>query len=444
MGYPLPSQPDRFGWDSAVSFSPVAAPTLADRRELRLATLAALYVAQGLPWGFVTATLVAYLNAGGLELRSIGDLSVAVMLPWTLKFLWGPVIDRFDGGAMGRRRPWILGAQAAMIITLLSLALVDDAAASLPALAAILCIHNAFVALQDVATDSLAIEVLPPHERGLANGLMSAGHYVGVLAGGAGMTWLLAKSDLTTTLVVQALALTGVMLFPALVRERSGDRLFGLGPRSAAGSRTSPRSWAQLGRAIAQGFATRRTATGAAFALAIFFGQGVLIVGAPGLLFQELGWIMTSYAELATALVFGAIAGALAGGALATAIGRKPVVAGGTVLLGAAWLAFAAVESAWSDPSAVTGFAVATSAVQAAMIAALYGLFMDLSLPRIAASHFVLYMALLNASRTAGSWVAADLVEALGYAGTYALVGALQIACAPMLLALRTDKDDQP
>jgi len=412
--------------------------TLAESRALRLATLAVLYAAQGLPWGFVAGTLLAYLNDRGLELRTIGDLSAAVMLPWTLKFLWGPVIDRFSLRAMGRRRPWILLAQSAMILTLLALASLDSPAGSLGAVAAILCIHNAFIALQDVATDSLAIETLGADERGIANGLMSAGHYVGVLAGGAGLTWLLSKSDLATVLLAQAAALAVVMLLPALVRERPGDRLLGVRPaeRDQAIDDGEVRSWKELWRAIAAGFSHRSAWIGAGLALAIYFAQGVLIVAAPGLLFQDLGWTVVGYAELSTYLVFAAIAGALGGGALATAFGRRRAVAAGTVALGLSWVSFAAASSHWSDPTVITAFAVVTSAVQAAMVAALYGLYMDLSLPRVAASQFALFMALLNLSRTVGTSTAADLVAGLGYAGTYAALGALQIGCAPLLALL--------
>lgn len=78
---------------------------LADSRKLRFGALAGLYFAQGVPWGIFMVALPTWLAAQGLSSAQVGTFLAAVSLPWTLKLLAGPVMDRFAYLPMGRRRP---------------------------------------------------------------------------------------------------------------------------------------------------------------------------------------------------------------------------------------------------------------------------------------------------------------------------------------------------
>ena len=122
----------------------------------------------GHPLGFATITLAALLAEQGVDAGTIGNILAAVVLPWSLKFVGGPLVDgiRLPGG---RRRPWILMAQIGMMATLFGLS--REGLASPDQLTAWLLAHNVFAALQDVATDALAVDVMPDRERGRANGI---------------------------------------------------------------------------------------------------------------------------------------------------------------------------------------------------------------------------------------------------------------------------------
>ncbi|MEO1983368.1 MAG: AmpG family muropeptide MFS transporter, partial [Fuerstiella sp.] len=71
-----------------------------------MTTLCGLYVAQGIPWGFVTVTFAAWLAQPkhNLSTAQIGPMLAVATLPWSFKFLWGPLMDRFTIPSMGRRR----------------------------------------------------------------------------------------------------------------------------------------------------------------------------------------------------------------------------------------------------------------------------------------------------------------------------------------------------
>ncbi len=90
----------------------------------KLGLLATLYLAQGLPFGFFTVALPVLMREQGLSLPDIG-LTNLLSLPWALKFLWAPLVDRFAGGRLGRRRSWILPLQGASVLAVVGLSLVD-------------------------------------------------------------------------------------------------------------------------------------------------------------------------------------------------------------------------------------------------------------------------------------------------------------------------------
>jgi len=167
--------------------------SLATQRHLRLATLCALYVAQGIPWGFMATTLPAYLTTQGLDMGFVTATLSFTTLPYTFKWIWGPIIDRFTIPSLGRRRPWIIFAQGMMAVTVIAMIAIPDLRIDIRLLAWMILIHTVFNALQDVAVDALAVDLLGDKERGIANGLMYGSKYAGGAVGGVvTLIWLVA------------------------------------------------------------------------------------------------------------------------------------------------------------------------------------------------------------------------------------------------------------
>lgn len=145
----------------------------------RLAVLAGLYLAQGLPDGFFRQALPVVLREGGASLTLIGATG-ALSLPWTLKALWAPWVDR-----TGTRRAWVLTMQALSVATACALSFFDVAdPALLTAVVVGVGLLNLFGATQDVAADGLAVTLFPPAQHGLANGLQVAAYRAGMMLGG--------------------------------------------------------------------------------------------------------------------------------------------------------------------------------------------------------------------------------------------------------------------
>ena len=155
----------------------------------RLSAFFALYLTEGVPLGFTATAIATQMRRHGLGPAEIGAFVGSLYLPWGLKWVVGPFVDVFSSDRFGRRRMWIVIAQAFMVITLM-IALPVNFTAQLRLFTLIILVHNAFAATQDVAIDALAVNVLREDERGLANGLMFAGAYLGQAVGGSGVLFL--------------------------------------------------------------------------------------------------------------------------------------------------------------------------------------------------------------------------------------------------------------
>jgi len=192
----------------------------------RVVTLCLLYFAQGLPYGFASVTFAAYLVANGVTVSEIAILFATVALPWTFKWIWGPIVDSVFIEKYGPRRQWVLFAQTGMAITLGSLLLVPDLNGQIDLVARILFVHNIFASLQDVATDALAVEVLEPDEVARVNGLMFAAKRVGIIFGGAVLGVLVTKIGISGVIAAQLGMLALIIVVPLFMVEKPGVKLF--------------------------------------------------------------------------------------------------------------------------------------------------------------------------------------------------------------------------
>ena len=417
--------------------------TLSNHRQLRMITLCALYFAQGLPYGFITVSLVAWLAEQGMTTGETGSLLFWVGIPWSIKFLWGPLIDRFTLVAMGRRRPWILFAQAMMAATMLSLLLLEDLRAQLTLLSWIVCAHNLFNAMQDVAVDALAVDLLEDDERGKVNGLMWGSKYLGTSLGGAGLAVVLAHAGFKVALLVQVLTLLLLMLFPLLLRERSGERLFpwSAGRAQPAVLDAQPESVLSVFRLLYQAFRLRSAALGALLALLASIPVGLSGAIAPVLYTQVLGWPSEQYSTIigGPGMICGLIA-ALGGGWLVDRFGARAMIGVGLTGGALSYLCFGLGHSMWSNTTFVILFLCAEQLFLSLATVGKFSLFMKISWGRVAGTQFTAYMAMINASRISGNRLAGSVDERFEYSEIFLLCGVFSILTALLLPLIKPEQ----
>jgi PAT family beta-lactamase induction signal transducer AmpG len=144
--------------------------------------------ASGLPLALTGQAMQAWLSMEGLDVATIGFLSL-VGLPYTFKFLWAPLMDRFDLPWLGRRRGWLVLTQLVLAVALTAMAGVSPTGATQAF--ALMAVAVAFVsASQDVVIDAYRTDLLPAAERGLGASLNIAGYRAAmILSGGIALIW---------------------------------------------------------------------------------------------------------------------------------------------------------------------------------------------------------------------------------------------------------------
>jgi len=214
--------------------------SLVENQFRRYVSLSILYTAQGLPSGFTGVVYPAYLYVSGFGPAEVATMWAVIALPWTFKFLYGPIVDSVQAPSYGLRRPWILFAQTGMVVTLGVLLFIPDLAASIETVTLILFVHNLFSSLQDVSVDALAVDILQPDEVAKANGFMFAAKRVGIIASGAGLGSLVAQFGIKSAILIQLPLLLIIMALPLFLRERPGDRLFPWEKHNSSGTPLAP------------------------------------------------------------------------------------------------------------------------------------------------------------------------------------------------------------
>jgi PAT family beta-lactamase induction signal transducer AmpG len=156
---------------------------LAVFRSPRLFWVLLLGFSSGIPLALTGTTLQAWMATDKIDLTVIGVFSL-VGLPYTVKYLWAPVMDRFIPPFLGRRRGWMLVTQLGLVFAISAMAFSDPAGAT--TLFAVLAFLVAFVsASQDVVVDAYRTEVLEPVELGPGAGVHILGYRIAMLTSGA-------------------------------------------------------------------------------------------------------------------------------------------------------------------------------------------------------------------------------------------------------------------
>ena len=171
-----------------------------------------MYISEGIPFGFTSIAMIAFMRRGGLSLEQIGVAAAALFLPWAFKWLIAPLIDLIRLHRYGGKKAWIVFCTTMMIATLLLIAALD-LATDFELLLAVMVLNNVFCATQDVAIDALAISTLKEDERGRANGFMFGGQYLGIALGGGGAIFVYGAWGFDVSLMYVSVALFLNLLF---------------------------------------------------------------------------------------------------------------------------------------------------------------------------------------------------------------------------------------
>ena len=433
----------------------IAVPDLLASRKGRLTAFFLLYVTEGIPLGFTATAIAAQMRRQGLGPAAIGAFVGSLYLPWAFKWAVGPFVDVFSSDRFGRRRSWIFCMQLGMCATLL-IAMGVDFVHQLALFTAIVFVHNAFGATQDVAIDALAVSVLPENERGSANGFMFAGASIGQAIGGSGVLFLTGVMPFGSTYVFVVGTILAITLFVVVpLREKAMSAI----EAQARKSSSIGRELSRFVRDAWTAFTGSRAALVGVFAALLPAGAYALSLALQSNLAVELGLDDNEIAQLnlISTVVFAPFC--IVGGWVSDRFGRRSSLAlfAFLTVVPTLWLAYVMWQAGWimpvdlktpnrPHPSTVLVVTYWATVIVYNVFQGLYygirtALYMDITIPAVAATQFTAYMALLNLCISYTAWWQGHAVEALGYPLTLVLdcvFGMSALVLLPLMRPRRT------
>lgn len=411
-------------------------PALSESLLLRLATVTAMYVAQGVQIGLLVVALPAYMASQGVSPVAIGGFISALILPWTLKLLYAPLMERYTFLAMGRRRPWVIGGMLGGTVGYFAMALIADPLTNLGLLTGVMVAGSLFLALQDVSTDALTIDIVPLLEQPRANGLMWGGKVLGAAGTAAGAGWLLNAVGVSSTLIVAGCVTASFALVPILVRERPGERLlpWTRGEASETAAAVQLESWSEIARSLGRVLFLPASLLGALAGFVMSTNQGFAEALGPVFTVQHLGWADASFSNMiAVAGVVGGVVGMVAGGLLVRWLGRVRAIQAALFALAASGIAMGLGATLWSSDLAVQLFFMGSITVRTLSTIAFFALCMALCWRPVAAAQFALYMAISNFGIAGGAALFGPLEAALAYEQLFFVFALIPLAALATL-----------
>ncbi len=378
----------------------------------------------GLPLLLTGSVLQAWMTREGVDLGTIG-LFALVGLPYTLKFLWAPLVDRFTPVLLGRRRGWLLIVQLLLMASIALLGFTQPSVApGMVALAAVLVTF--FSASQDIVIDAYRREALPDDELGLGAALYVNGYRIGMLlASGGGLILADLVAFSTVYLLMAAFMLVGI-----------GTTLLAPEPETPAGVPVT------LYAAVVNPFVEYFQRAGAWWILLFILLYKVGDIMASNMttpLYLDLGFSMTEIGAVVKLFGFWAtIAGGLLGGTLILRLGIYHALWSFGILQGLSTAGFALLALAGHHLSGLAAVVAFENLTAGMGTAAFVGFMASLTDKRFTATQYALLTSLMGIPRVIVSAPTGYMADHMGWVAFFSFCALIALPGLFMLLRFRS------
>jgi MFS transporter, PAT family, beta-lactamase induction signal transducer AmpG len=401
-------------------------------RDGRLALMLPLGFASGLPFLLVFSTLSAWLREVGISRTEIGLLSW-VALAYSLKFVWAPVVDRVDvpilASLLGRRRGWMLLAQAVVAIGLVGIAASDPRSGLGFAVACALLVAFAS-ATQDIVIDGWRIDAAPTERQGLMSAAYQLGYRLALICSGAGafyiaefVSWSRAYETMAALMLVGAV---GTLLAPRIDIMAERERF------TIAGAVIEP--FADLVR-------RKGPMLIAILALIALFRLPDFVAGVmANPLYIDLGFSKTDIANVSKLYgVWIGIAGAFAGGLALGTVGLWPTLITGAAIAAGSNIMFAILAQTGADLSLLVFTISFDNFASGFAGSALIAYMSALTAPGFAATQYALLSSLYALPGKLIGGVSGVVVDTYGYPMLFIGTAAIGLPLVALCFVIRGD-----
>jgi len=413
-------------------------PALSEHTILRYFNFIALYVAQGIPEGMALFGIPAWMAMNGKTPGEIGGFVAAVGLPWSFKIIVAPLMDRFSYLPMGRRRPWVLFGQLGLILSFIAMAFVPDPLNNLNLFMVAGFAVGFFGAFQDVATDGMAIDIVPINQQARANGFMWGAKIVGISGSLALGSWLINKFGYSQAILMLSVAVFAIMFVPLFLRERPGEKLlpWSKGSTSLENEKMQITNWTEIFKSLFSVFLMRNSILMACVLFITQISFNFIATLLPVFTVQALGWTNLEYSQFfATASLIGGIGGMLIGGILIDKFGKIRMLNVYFFILIMLTTVFPFLNMYWKNYWVISSFMVIYQILYVFTSIGLFACAMEFCWKKISASQFTLYMTIANLGRIVGAKLLGPLKNLLSWEYTICSFGVM-LALAWIIMPL--------
>lgn len=379
-------------------------PALSENTILRYFNFIALYFAQGIPEGMLFFGIPAWMAMNGKSAGEIASFAIACGLPWSFKFIVAPLMDRYTVLSMGRKRPWVIFGQLGLMTSFILMAFIPDPLNNLDTFMLAGFIVSFFGAFQDVATDGMAVDIIPPDEQARANGFMWGSKIIGTSASLALGSWLLNQYSYTVSIASLSGLVGTIMLVPIFLRERPGEKTmpWTAGTASLENKQLQLTNWKAIFKSLYSVFKLKNSLLLAIIGFLIAGSINYMDILLPIFTVKELGWTNLTYSQVfATTSVVGGIGGMLIGGLLVDKFGKKRMLNIYFFVWIASTVVLVFMKPFWANTIFINGYMFAYSTLSVFCNIGLFAIAMQCCWKKVSASQFTLYMTISNIGRIA-------------------------------------------
>jgi len=413
---------------------------LENHRRVRFATGAMMYFAQGIPHGLMAISMPAWLASLGVGAGEIGSYLAVITLPWAFKLVTGPFMDRYEFLPMGRRRPWVLGAQLGLSLSLLALMLVENPAEQIGRLMLIGVLISTFAATHDVAVDGMSIDLTPAREQGRLNAFMGFGKAAGWAATSAVSGVLLVTWGMQATAILAAVAAGMVLIAFVFVLEREGERTLPWTRGKAASGHRPGNSF----RAVFGGIQEVLWLRTSVIVMIIMFFDGLIAGYGQALMpiaaVQLFGYTTPQWSQLVAVMGLTGAFLALGLGPLIDRFGAKRMMFFAVSLVGAHALLIAQTQHLWQDTLYVRVMLSIWIMMLPVVMVCVIALAMAICSRSVSATQFAIYMSLANLGYSAGSKIYGMVADRSTYVESYVLLSVFVVVILFVLFFHRDER----
>lgn len=385
---------------------------LSNYQILRYFTFSSLYSAQGIPEGLTFYAIPAWLAMNHKTPAEIGSFVAVIGIPWSFKIIVAPLMDRFTYLPMGRKKPWVIIGQLGLIISLCCAALINNPLDNLSQLMVAGFFISFFGALQDVAVDSMAIDVIPIHEQARANGLMWGSKTIGTSLSLVVSTWIINTFGFAYAALLLCFTVILILFIPLFVRENEGEKLvpWGKGATFKNSATIQLKSLTAIFKNLFKVFTLRTSLIMGVAVFIISIGNGLMDSLLPVFSIQNIGWTNSYFSQvMATVNIIAGILGMFIGGALVDFFGKIRMMSIYLVLLIILMISMTVLNTYWNDAFLVPAFIFSYYTLYTFLTIAIFATAMEISWKKISATQFTLYMAISNLGRATGAGFLGEL-----------------------------------